>query len=85
MTTGTSAASHSVAVPGLGHAALTAVTSAGHAAVTVAGGPGRTIDIVIAVAMGIYVWRRPQPPLQMLWLASLMLASRSFFEPVMTP
>ncbi len=43
------------------------------------------IDVVLAVLVGLYVWRRPQPPDRLLWLAAVVLASRCFFEPVMTP
>ncbi len=34
----------------------------GQSVVEVAGGPGRMIDVVLALMIGIYVWRRPQPP-----------------------
>jgi hypothetical protein len=51
----------------------------------VSGGAGRLIDVVLALIVGIVVWRRPQPPTMVLWLGALVLASRCFFEPVMTP
>jgi hypothetical protein len=72
-------------VPGLGHPAMSAVTATGVQVVEVSGGPGRMIDVVLAVLVGFYVWRRPQPPVRILWLAAAVLVSRIFFEPVMTP
>ena len=53
--------------------------------VFVSGGPGRMLDVVLAVLLGIFVWRRPQSPVVVLWVAAAILASRCFFEPVMTP
>ncbi len=70
---------------GSGHASLRATTVHSPAYALVSGGPGRMIDVVLAVLVGLYVWRRPQPPDRLLWLAALVLASRCFFEPVMTP
>jgi hypothetical protein len=72
-------------VPGLGHPAVTYATATGVQAVEVSGGPGRMIDIVLALLVGVYVWRHPQPPVRILWLAAAVLTSRVFFEPVMTP
>jgi hypothetical protein len=72
-------------VPGLGHPAITALTATGAEVVEVSGGPGRMIDVVLALLVGLYVWRRPQPPVRILWLAAAVLVSRVFFEPVMTP
>jgi hypothetical protein len=70
---------------GLGHAAVKAVTVTGVPTLMVSGGPGRMIDVVLAFLLGVFVWRRPQPPIRLLWLAAVVLASRCFFEPVMTP
>jgi hypothetical protein len=56
-----------------------------HSLYFVAGGPGRTIDIVVALLAGGFVWRRSQDPVQLMWLAAVVLASRCFFEAVMTP
>jgi hypothetical protein len=53
--------------------------------VVVSGGGGRIIDVVFALLVGVYIWRRPQDPVRLLWLATVVLASRCFFEPVMTP
>jgi hypothetical protein len=53
--------------------------------VMVAGGPGRLIDVVLAIILGLYVWRRPQDAVRLLWLAAAVLASRCLFEAVMTP
>lgn len=53
--------------------------------VVVSGGPGRTIYLVIAVAFGIFVWRRPQPPLRALWLCAAILAARCVFEAFICP
>ena len=51
----------------------------------VSGGTGRTIYVVLALLLGLYVWRRPQPPVRLLWVAALVLAGRCCFEAVMTP
>jgi len=72
-------------VPGLGHPALQAVTVHVHSVIEVSGGPGRLIDVVFAVLLGLIVWRHPQPPVRLLWLAAVILTSRCFFESVMTP
>ncbi len=72
-------------VPGLGHAAGKAFTGTASQVVQVAGGPGRMIDVILALLLGVLVWRRPQPSIRILWLAGAVLASRCFFEPVMTP
>ncbi len=69
-------------VPGLGHPAIQVVNA--HAEL-VSGGPGRSIDLLLAVAVGVFVWRRPQLPIQIVWLAAVVLASRCLFEAVMTP
>ena len=69
-------------VPGLRHPAFHVINS--HS-VLVSGGPGRSIDLVLAVALGLFVWRRPQLPIQIVWLAAVVLASRCLFEAVMTP
>ena len=68
-----------------GHLVFTNVNSIVHTPGSIAGGPGRSIDLVLALLIGAYVWRRPQGPLQLLWLALVVLASRCFFEAVMTP
>ena len=73
---------YAVFVPGLGHPSFHMVTSRVE---LVSGGPGRSIDLLMAIAIGVYVWRRPQPPLQIVWLAAVVLASRCLFEAVMTP
>jgi hypothetical protein len=41
--------------------------------------------MVVAVLVGLYVWRRPQDPVRILWLATVVLALRCVFESVMTP
>jgi hypothetical protein len=51
----------------------------------VSGGPGRMIDVVVALTIAVYVWRRPQNPVRFVWLVAVVLASRCFFEAVMTP
>lgn len=53
--------------------------------IIVSSGPGRMIDVVLALLLAVYVWRRPQTPERLLWLAGVILASRCFFEAVMTP
>jgi hypothetical protein len=69
----------------LGRPVIGSATSTVHSVVFVAGGLGRSIDLVLALLFGLYVWRRPQDPFRFLWLAAVVLASRSFFEAVMTP
>ncbi len=51
----------------------------------VAAGPGRTIYLLLALFVGLSVWRRPQDPVRLLWLAGVVLAARCYFEAVMTP
>jgi hypothetical protein len=68
-----------------GHPSVASTTATAQDLVVVSGGAGRLIDVVVAVIVGLYVWRRPQPPVRLLWLAAVVLASRCFFEPVMTP
>jgi hypothetical protein len=72
-------------VPGLGHPMLTTFNAKVQSVVFVAGGPGRSIDVLIALLGGVYVWRRPQDPIHLLWLMAAVLASRCLFEAVMTP
>lgn len=68
-----------------GHPAAEPVTAQTSSSVFVAGGPGRTIDLFLAVLLGVYLWRRPKDPIRVLWFANVVLASRCFFEAVMTP
>jgi hypothetical protein len=68
-----------------GSRSFSEVTAAGHPLLQVAGGPGRTLYVVLALLVGVFVWRRPQAPIQLLWLAGAVLAGRCFFEAVMTP
>ncbi len=68
-----------------GAMSVTHSTAMARSLVFVAGGPGRMIDVVLSVLLGVLVWRRPQSDVGVLWLASCVLASRCFFEPVMTP
>ena len=51
----------------------------------VSGGPGRTLYVMVALLAALYVWRRPQAPVRLLWLAGAVLAARCAFEAVMTP
>jgi hypothetical protein len=52
----------------------------------VAAGPGRAIDLLLAIAVGVLVWRKnPVSYPMILWLAAFLLCSRCFFEAVMTP
>ncbi len=55
------------------------------AVVLVSGGAGRSIDVALALLIGVVVWRRPQSAERLIWLAAMVLASRCFFEAVMTP
>jgi hypothetical protein len=86
LTSGALATTHGATfVGGVGHAALKAVTVTAAQSMEVSGGPGRMIDVVLAVLLGFAVWWRPQAPILVLWLAAVVLASRCFFESVMTP
>jgi hypothetical protein len=77
---------HSVSVSlTQGHYLVTGGAASAESIVLVAGGPGRSIDVVIALIFGVYVWRRPQQWARLLWLAAVVLTSRCFFEAVMTP
>ena len=40
---------------------------------------------MLALLVGIYVWRRPQTPERFIWLAAVCLGMRCLFEAVMTP
>jgi len=51
----------------------------------VAAGPGRTIAIVLAVLIGVWVFRRRPSVPQVVWLAGVALALRCVFEAVMDP
>ncbi|HUZ10303.1 MAG TPA: hypothetical protein VND44_06345 [Acidimicrobiales bacterium] len=75
----------SAGVPSFGRGGFSSTTVIHHTVANVSGGPGRTIDVLLAVVLAAYVWRRPQPPVRLLWLAAAVLASRCFFEAVMTP
>ena len=60
-------------------------TKLGPPVVVVSGGLGRTIYIVGCLLLGVVVWRRPQPPVRLLWLGAVVLAARCGFEAVMCP
>jgi hypothetical protein len=70
---------------GHGRPGIAASTTTVRGWVVVSGGVPRLIDVVLAIAVGLFVWRRPQPTVVLLWMAAAVLASRCFFEPVMTP
>ncbi len=55
------------------------------AAIMVSGGAFRLVYVALAVLIGVYVWRKPQPPHRLLWLAGAVLAARCLFEAVMLP
>ncbi|HEY4929055.1 MAG TPA: hypothetical protein VIH95_07875 [Acidimicrobiales bacterium] len=78
---------HQAALPTVGHhiGSFHAVNWSTNPGIIVSNGPGRMIDVVLALLLGVYVWRRPQAPERLLWLAGLVLASRCFFEAIMTP
>jgi hypothetical protein len=65
--------------------AVNVVAGTGRAVAYVSGGPGRMIDVLAALVVGLVVWRWRPTPVRLLWLAAVVLASRCFFEPVMTP
>lgn len=70
---------------------LLAVLGHGHAVklsppvTMVAAGPGRTLDVICALLVAGYAWRRPGSPLRLVWCAALVLGLRCTFEAVMTP
>ncbi|MGD0378663.1 MAG: hypothetical protein ABSC30_01635 [Acidimicrobiales bacterium] len=51
----------------------------------VAGGPTRTIGLLVAVGAGVWARARRQDPARLLWLLAVALAARCVFDPVMTP
>lgn len=65
------------------HLVTSAATAVSQVAVT--GGPGRLLYLAGAVILGVYVWRRPQSPVALLWLAAAVLATRCLFEAVICP
>ncbi len=68
-----------------GFRGLAGVAPVLHQPASVSGGAGRMIDVVLALLLGVVVWRRPQAPLRIVWLVAVVFASRCFFEAVMTP
>jgi hypothetical protein len=68
-----------------GHSSFGLTSSYVHSGELVVGGPSRSIYMLLAVLLGLYVWRRPQDPIRLLWLVAVALAARCFFEAVMTP
>jgi hypothetical protein len=56
-----------------------------HAGEVVAAGPGRTIALVLACLVGVWVARRKPPLAQVIWWAAFALALRCLFESVMDP
>ncbi len=64
---------------------MTSTFSEIHQAVVVTGGLGRSLYMILAVLVGVYVWRRPQSQMKILWLAAAILSARCFFEAVMCP
>jgi hypothetical protein len=55
------------------------------AVILVSGGAGRAVEVILAALVGLYVWRRPQPPDRLIWLAAALLGMRCMFEAVMVP
>ncbi len=72
-------------VAGLGHPAISTATALAEQSVVVTGGLGRTIYMLLAIALGVYVWRRPQQWIQLVWLVAAVLVARCFFEAVICP
>jgi hypothetical protein len=69
------------------HGRLTLKTRAAHPsqARLVSGGLGRSLYLVSALLLGLYVWKRPQDMVRLVWLCAVILAARCFFEAVMCP
>jgi len=74
-----------VQAPTFGHGAFSRIALTAHAGADVSGGPGRIIDLLLALLVAGWVWRRPQSSDRVLWLTAAVLVSRCFFEAVMTP
>jgi hypothetical protein len=72
-------------VPHAGHRMLALSSSTVHVGSNVSGGPGRILDLVLAVLLGFYVARRRPSATGLVWWAVVVLGSRCFFEAVMTP
>jgi hypothetical protein len=51
----------------------------------VAAGPGRTIALVLACLLGVWVARRKPTLVELIWLAAVALSLRCVFESVMDP
>ncbi len=82
---GTAVATSIQSISQAGHRMLTVSSSTVHAGSTVSGGPGRILDFVLAILLGVFVARRRPSATGLLWWALVVLASRCFFEAVMTP
>jgi hypothetical protein len=82
---GTAVATSLKSISQAGHRMLTVSSSTVHAGSTVSGGPGRMIDLVLAILVGAFVARRRPSATGLVWWALVVLASRCFFEAVMTP
>jgi len=52
---------------------------------TVAAGPGRTIALVLACLVGVWIARAKPPLVEVVWWAAFALALRCIFESVMDP
>ena len=52
---------------------------------SVAGGPGRVIGLIVAVALALPAYRWRGNPRAIVWLAAAVLGTRCLFEPVMVP
>jgi hypothetical protein len=63
----------------------TSGATAHETAIMVSGGAFRLVYVALAVVIGLYVWRKPQSPLRLLWLGGAILAARCLFEAVMLP
>lgn len=68
-----------------GREVVHAITTVVHGVPTVAGGPGRIIELALAVALGLWTWRRPGGADRLVWLVAVALAVRCYFDAVMTP
>jgi len=79
----TSKKAHTVVLHGISR--FTVVVSHTRTGEVVAPGPARVIALVLAVAIGVWVWRRRPGEIEVVWLAAVALAGWCFFEPVMVP
>jgi hypothetical protein len=76
---------HQANFPKLDHATPWIAYSPRLSSITVGAGPGRLAALAVAVLLGLLAVRRPPTATGVLWLCTLALCMRCFFESVMVP